>query len=61
MCRETNEKRRGDTGERARSDGTRRKARKKPRGVSLWGLENVLGEMQQDIFPAVDPPGGSQR
>lgn len=61
MYRETNEKQRKDTGERARNDSTGRKAGKKPRGVLLWGPENVLGDMQQDICPAVDPPGGSQR
>lgn len=22
-----------------------------PEGVSLWGLENMLGEIQQDISP----------
>lgn len=32
MYRETNEKRRRDTGERARSDGTKRKARRNPEG-----------------------------
>lgn len=61
MCRETNKRKRRDTGERARDDSTSRKAGKKPRGVPLWGPENVLGEMQQDISPTADPPGGSQR
>lgn len=49
MYRETNKKRRDTDWRKGQEDSTSRKARKKSRGVPLWGLENMLGETQQDI------------